>query len=105
MFELTEPARAELDAYFDGKDKSSVRIFLSPGGCSGPRLSLALDEAGEADSVFNDKGYDFCMDKELYEAAKNIKVDFSDMGFMVDSDLQIEGGGDCSAGCSACCGH
>jgi Fe-S cluster assembly iron-binding protein IscA len=102
MLELTEPAREELDAYFAGKEKSPIRIYLTPGGCSGPHLALALDEAGEGDSVFTEKGYSFCVDKGLYGQAKNITVDFSDMGFMVESELTLEGGG-CSA-CSAC-GH
>jgi Fe-S cluster assembly iron-binding protein IscA len=104
MFELTVPAREELDAYFAGKDKSPIRVFLSPGGCSGPRLALALDDAGEKDTVFDTDGYSFCMNNDLYSAAKNVKVDFSDMGFMVESELETGEGG-CSSGCASCCGH
>ncbi|MDR1946476.1 MAG: IscA/HesB family protein [Desulfovibrio sp.] len=104
MFELTIPAREELDAYFTGKDKSPIRVFLSPGGCSGPRLALALDDAGETDTVFDAEGYSFCINSDLYSAAKNVKVDFSGMGFMVESELETDGGG-CSSGCASCCGH
>lgn len=100
MFELTESACKELDAYFDGKDKTPIRVYLAPGGCSGPRLSLALDEPNEADRIFDDKGYSFCVNTELLEHAKNIKIDFSDMGFSIQSELSLGGGG-CS-GCTAC---
>ncbi len=54
MFELTEGARQELDAYFTDKEKSSVRIYLAPGGCSGPRLALALDAPGDDDQRDDD---------------------------------------------------
>jgi Fe-S cluster assembly iron-binding protein IscA len=104
MFELTPPARTELDAYFAGKDKSPIRVFLSPGGCAGPRLALALDDAGEKDAVFDADGYSFCMDNELYNAAKNVRVDFSEMGFTVESELAAGEGG-CASGCASCCGH
>lgn len=32
MITLSDKARAELDAYFDGKDKTPIRIYLAPGG-------------------------------------------------------------------------
>lgn len=101
MFELTDSARKELDAYFDGKDKSPIRVYLAPGGCSGPRLALALDEPRDEDKVFNDNGYSFCINSELFDDAKNITIDFSDMGFSILSSLQLGGGGGCS-GCSGC---
>lgn len=104
MFEVTESAAKELDAYFDGKEKSSIRVYLAPGGCSGPRLALALDEAGKEDTVFEQRGYSFCMNSELYSAAKTITIDFAEMGFMVQSELQLGGGGcspSCCSGCSS----
>lgn len=104
MFEVTESATRELDAFFDGKEKSPIRVYLAPGGCSGPRLALALDAPGKEDDVFEQMGHSFCMNSELYSAAKNIKVDFSDMGFMVESELQLGGGGcspSCCSGCSS----
>ena len=100
MFELTNSACKELDAYFDGKDKSPIRVYLAPGGCSGPRLALALDDPNGSDKIFDDGGYSFCVNSELMAQAKNIKIDFSDMGFSIQSDLPLGGGG-CS-GCSGC---
>ena len=32
MLELTEAARKELEAYFAGKEKSAIRVYLAPGG-------------------------------------------------------------------------
>lgn len=108
MFELTDTAREELDAYFADKEKTSIRVYLAPGGCSGPRLGLALDDPNEADKVFDSNGYAFCVNGELFEAAKAIKIDFSDMGFSVQSELQLGGGGcspDCCSGCSSTCSN
>lgn len=103
MFELSDSARVELDAFFDGKDKSPIRVYLAPGGCSGPRLALALDEPREEDKVFDDKGYSFCVNSELLDSAKKIRVDFSPMGFFIDSELELGGGG--CGGCSGCGSH
>lgn len=103
MFELTDAASQELNAYFDGNEKSPIRVFLAPGGCSGPRLALALDTPNDDDMTFDVKDLSFCMNKELYEAAKNVTIEFSDMGFNVASDLQLGGGG-CSPSCCSSCG-
>ncbi len=32
MVEVTERARKELDAYFDGKDPGTIRVYLASGG-------------------------------------------------------------------------
>lgn len=100
MFELTATAGKELDAFFEGKEKSPIRIYLAPGGCSGPRLALALDAPNDGDKVLEDKGYSFCINTELLEHAKNIKIDFSNIGFSIQSDLPMGGGG--CGGCSGC---
>lgn len=106
MLTLSDTAREELDAYFEDKEKSTIRVYLAPGGCSGPRLSLALDGPGQEDTVIEDNGHSFCVNTELYAAAKKIAIDFSDMGFSVQSELQLGGGGcspSCCSGCSSTC--
>jgi Fe-S cluster assembly iron-binding protein IscA len=100
MFELTQDARQELDAYFADKEKSPIRVYLASGGCSGPRLALALDAPGDDDAVFDENGYVFCIDKELQEHAGDVKVDLTPMGFIVESANEIGGGGGCS-GCAS----
>ncbi len=105
MLELTADAKKELDAYFADKEKSPVRIYLAPGGCSGPRLSLALDDPNQNDATFEVEGYTFCMDKEMAQEATFLKVGISYQGFVVDSDLEIPagaGGGSCGSSCGGC---
>lgn len=103
MLTLSETAREELDVFFEDKEKNPIRVYLAPGGCSGPRLSLALDTPGEEDAVLEDKGYTFCIHNELYAAAKNVSIGFSDMGFFIESELQ-PGGDGCSPSCCSGCG-
>ena len=104
MLNLSDTAREELDAFFEDKEKSPIRVYLAPGGCSGPRLGLAMDSPGDGDTVLEDKGYTFCINSELYEAAKNVTIGFSDMGFSVESELQLGGAGGCSPSCCSGCG-
>ncbi|MDQ7831340.1 MAG: IscA/HesB family protein [Desulfovibrionaceae bacterium] len=103
MVEITEAARRELDGYFADKEKAPIRIYLSAGGCSGPRLALALDEAKDTDDLFDVDGYNFIVDKELSAQAAPMRVDMSYMGFTVQSSLQLgDGGCGCSGGsCSS----
>lgn len=101
MFEISDSACRELDAFFEDKEKTPIRVYLAPGGCSGPRLALALDQPNDADQVFDTNGYSFCINTELLTQAKQVKVDFSDFGFSVQSELQFASGG-CGGGCSGC---
>ena len=103
MIEVSDAACKELDAYFDGKDKEPIRVCLTPGGCSGPRLGLALDGPGDADEVFVEKEYVFCINKELLNVLKGIKLDFSDQGFSIESEEAFGGGGGGCAGCQSGC--
>ena len=102
MLTVSEDACKELDAYFEGKEKGTIRVFLAQGGCSGPRLALALDEASEDDSTFEQGSFLFCVNKSLLEVAKTITIDCSDMGFTVESEISFGGGGcsSCGGGCS-----
>jgi len=101
MVELTDSARTELDGYFAEHDKACIRIFLASGGCSGPRLALALDEPAETDEKYVCNGYDFIVDKSLAQEAGTMTVDMTYMGFQVHSDLKIPQGGGCGCGSSA----
>ena len=83
MISLTEEARKELEAYFEGKEKTPIRVYLAPGGCSGPRLALALDEPGEDDETSEDNGLTLCINKELAEKVGAVTVGMTHMGFVV----------------------
>lgn len=103
MIEMSESAKKELDAYFKDKEKGTIRIYLAPGGCSGPRLALALDDATDEDDTQEVDGYKFCINKKLAEEIGGAKIELNDMGFMVIPDKPLpepEGG----SGCGGCCG-
>ncbi|MBQ8744050.1 MAG: IscA/HesB family protein [Mailhella sp.] len=101
MFVLTENALAELNAFFADKPKSAIRMYLAPGGCSGPRIGLALDDPNELDFTVEQDGYTFCCVTELWETiGEGATVDASPMGFLVTPAKPLPGAGGC--GCSSC---
>jgi len=51
MITVTKAAREEVAKYFDGREKSPVRLFITS-GCGGPSLAMALDQPKETDTVF-----------------------------------------------------
>jgi iron-sulfur cluster assembly accessory protein len=101
MIELSQSAASQLDSYFTEKEKAPIRVFVTSGGCSGPGLALALDQATDADDVFDVSGYQFVIDKELMEQAKPIKIDLTPMGFKIESSIVFPEGG---CGCGSSCG-
>lgn len=107
MVEISPDAKKELDAYFEGKEKSPIRVYLAPGGCSGPRLALALDEPGADDSTEEAEGFNFCINKELLDQIKSVKIDLTDMGFLVEPEepLPMAAGGGCGGCCGGCGSH
>lgn len=103
MITVTKDAQEQVLAYFDGKDVQPVRIFLNSGGCGGPNLAMALDQATDKDVVFTHGGVDYIMEKELLEKATPVVVDYSGMGFRLESSLEL-GGGCSSCGSGGGCG-
>lgn len=106
MFDISDGALAQIKEYFSDKDIVPVRVFLAQGGCSGPQLTLALDEVREGDKSFDyDGGLTFVVNDALLEEAKPLKVDIGPMGFVVDSSLELGGGCGCasSGGCGSGC--
>lgn len=99
MIQVTEDAQKEMNAYFEGKNPGTIRVYLASGGCSGTRLMLAIDEAGEDDASFEAAGYTFCVNKDLLAQTSTITVDYGAMGFSVDSLVPMSKGG---GGCSSC---
>ncbi len=106
MITLSDEARLELDEYFTDKDKSPIRVFMAR-GCSGARLALALDAAGEADKTFTESDYTFVISDDLLDTTGAISISLSDFGFEVDSEKPLP---EMSGGCGGCpsaggCGH
>jgi iron-sulfur cluster assembly protein len=65
---------------------------------------LALDEPGKDDEIFNEKGTKFVIDKDIFNQAKPISVDFIDTpqgsGFKLSSGFTAAAGAACGSGCS-----
>lgn len=109
MITLSDEARQELEAYFDGKERKTIRLFATAGGCSGPRMALALDDAKDSDDVIVAEGFTFCIDKELLAQVKSASISMTYMGFTVDTEEPLpgamEGGSSCCGSCSSCGSH
>lgn len=103
MINVTESAQQELTKYFDGKEAQPIRVHLADGGCSGPRLSLALDELRDGDKSVEQGSFTFLIQEELAEATGKVTVDMSQYGFTVDSENPVGGGGGCGCSSSGSC--
>ena len=83
MINLTDPAKTQIDDYFQGRAPSPIRIFLNSGGWGGPSLAMALDEPKDTDEKFDIKGLQFVVDKSFMEKAEKINIDFNKTYVMV----------------------
>lgn len=100
MIKLTENAKKELDAFFADKEKSTIRVFLAPGGWRGPKLSLALDESKSDDTTMEVDGFDFCIETSLLSQIGGATIDITYLGFNVEPDIPLNS----PAGASSCSG-
>ena len=50
---------------------------------------MALDEPRENDNVFDVNGFQFVVEKEFYEKAKPVTVDFMGYGFRISSSINL----------------
>ena len=64
-------------------------------------MAMALDEPKETDNVYDVNGFQFIIDKNFYEKAKPVKVDFLGYGFRISSGIDF--GASCSS-CGGSCG-
>lgn len=114
MLEVTEGALHNVKDYMrQQKIDSAIRVTLMSGGCAGPSLGLALDEAKDSDHVFDHGGVSFVVDKGLAETCGVIKVDFIDKkdggcgcgggGFALTSEKPLSApGSGCSCSSGSC---
>jgi len=60
---------------------------------------MALDEPRESDVTFTDRGVQYLMDKDLFDEAKPVTIDFKKSfigsGFRMTSSLKKGSGGGC----------
>jgi len=59
-------------------------------------LAMALDEPKDSDEVYEVEGFKYIIDKGFMEKAKPVKVDFSEYGFKLSSNIDFD------ASCSSC---
>ncbi len=102
MFSVTQKAGEELkNVLANSTDEiKSIRIFMQDGGCAGPSLGMALDEAATDDEVFDEQGITFLVNRPLFDEVKPVVVDFvsgpQGTGFILSSSLKSA----CGSGCS-----
>ncbi|MDP3480371.1 MAG: IscA/HesB family protein [Desulfoprunum sp.] len=115
MLEVSDLAVTKVKEYLvENNITSAVRVAIMSGGCSGPVLSLALDEKKDSDKVFEYDGLNFLVDGAVVTACGAIKVDYvqetsgcgcsgsGGSGFSVSSEKPLaSGGGGCAGSCSS----
>ena len=95
MFEVTEEAANRIKEYLKGqKDPKPIRVLVTEGGYRGAYLVMAQDNRKENDEVFTDRGVTYIVEKELFERAKPIRIDYVKSifggGYILDSQLLKE---------------
>ena len=104
MVEVTESATQQIAEYFKDKEISPIRIFLNAGGWGGPSLAMALDEPKDTDHVYDIDGFTYIIDKVFAKEAQPIRIDFSEMGFRLDSAIKFNSDcSSCGTKTSSCC--
>ena len=106
MLEVTDKAVEMIKDFIkDRETPHSIRIMMS-GGCGGPGLGMALDEAQDSDEVIENNGLTFVVDKILLEEAKPIQVDFivtpDGSGFKLTSSPLTAAVAGCGGSCCGC---
>jgi iron-sulfur cluster assembly protein len=64
---------------------------------------MALDEPKDTDNVYDVNGFQFIVDKDFYEKAKPVKVDFLGYGFKISSSIEFNSDSACGS-CSSSSG-
>ena len=92
MISLTENAAGKVKELLteEGRDDIALRIAVQPGGCSGLRYAMYLDDqASEKDTVEEQHGVRIVIDKMSVPYLSQATVDFIDSleqtGFTIDN--------------------
>ena len=112
---LTFPATAKMGELFSQvEDKiQGVRVFATPGGCSGISFGMTFtDEINDDDGVLACDGFKVVVDEGTLGYLRGVEIDFVDSGdgpatFVFNNLPQFGGGGGCGnwgssgGGCSS----
>lgn len=103
MINVSESAKQELAKYFEDKEIQPIRVYLADGGCSGPALSLALDDPRDGDKTVEKDDLTFLINEELAEVSGEVSIDMTQYGFTVVSEKELPNqGGSCGSCCGSC---
>jgi iron-sulfur cluster assembly accessory protein len=101
MIALTESAAQEVKKLLDqeGREDIALRVAVQPGGCSGLRYAMYLDDqVGDADVTEDQFGVRVVVDRMSAPYVSEAKIDFVDSleqsGFTIDNP-QAQGGCAC----------
>ncbi len=100
---LSDAAAAKVKALLDqeGRDDLALRVAVQPGGCSGLRYAMYLDDqVAESDTIAEHHGIRVAVDKMSLPYLSDATIDFVDSleasGFTIDNPV---------AQGSCACGH
>lgn len=100
--DVTEAAQTVLTHQFQGREKPSLRVFLSFMYESGPRLDLAPDSPSATDTICRVGDWTFVVNTLLLHQAAPLTVDIGPDGFIIHSGLDFsEAGGNCGGSCDS----
>jgi len=92
--QLTESAAGKVKELLvqEGRDDIALRVAVQPGGCSGLRYAMYLDdEVGESDALEEQFGVRLVIDKMSAPYLSQAKIDFVDTleaaGFTIDNPM------------------
>ena len=80
---LTTPAQGKMSELFQEVDESvkGVRVFVTPGGCSGVSFGMTFaDTLEEDDNILNCEGFDIIVDGNTLQYIRGVEIDFVDQG-------------------------
>jgi iron-sulfur cluster assembly protein len=102
MITLTETAANELRRLVGDQEKAAaLRVFVSPGGCSGMSYGMAFDdEVQEGDQIIEQDGIRVCVDEMSAMYLSGSEIDYVDAlmggGFNIHNPNAVK---------SCACGH
>jgi iron-sulfur cluster insertion protein len=106
---LTAPAQAKMADLFEQVDDNvqGVRVFATPGGCSGISFGMTFTDAiNDDDGVLAYEGFKVVVDDGTLPYLRGVEIDFVDQGdgnatFVFNNLPQVGGGGCGSCGSSS----
>lgn len=76
MFTLSDEAKSAIVSFFSANPdiERVLRLYVTPGSCNGPMLSLMSDQVDPTDVAEEIEGITFCMDKNLAAQTGTVSI-------------------------------